>query len=140
MCSSDLGWPDMRLPIQLALTRGARLVRRRDPADPASRPFALVDIGALPFEVVDVARFPCLRIALEAGRVGGTAPAILSAADEVAVEAFLCGMIRFGDISEVVAGVLDDVQPVGVESLEQLLTVDLAAREAARVRVEARAG
>ena len=137
---AQLGWPDMRLPIQLALTRGARLVRRRDPRDPASRPFALVDIGALPFEAVDFARFPCLRLALEAGRTGGTAPAILSAADEVAVEAFLGGMIRFGDIAEVVAGALDDVQAVGVESLEQLLDVDLAAREAARVRVLARAG
>ena len=137
---AQLGWPDMRLPIQLALTRGARLVRRRDQRDPASRPFALVDIGALPFEAVDLARFPCLRLALEAGRTGGTAPAILSAADEVAVEAFLGGMIRFGDIAEVVAGALDDVQAVGVESLEQLLDVDLAAREAARVRVLARAG
>ena len=137
---AQLGWPDMRLPIQLALTRGARLVRRRDQRDPASRPFALVDIGALPFEAVDFARFPCLRLALDAGRTGGTAPAILSAADEVAVEAFLGGMIRFGDIAEVVAGALDDVQAVGVESLEQLLDVDLAAREAARVRVLARAG
>jgi 1-deoxy-D-xylulose-5-phosphate reductoisomerase len=136
---AQLGWPDMRLPIQLALTCGARLVRRRDPQDPASRPFSIVDVGTLPFEAVDLDRFPCLRLALEAGRTGGTAPAILSAADEIAVEAFLAGVIPFGGISDVVAGVLDEVVPVGVESLEQLLRVDLTAREAARRHVRARA-
>jgi 1-deoxy-D-xylulose-5-phosphate reductoisomerase len=135
---AQLGWPDMRPPIQLALTRGARLVGRRDPADPASRPLSLVEIGALQFEAVDLTRFPCLRLALDAGRIGGTAPAVLSAADEIAVEAFLGGAIRFGDIADVVAGALDDVQPSSVESLEHLLSVDDAARAAARRRVLAR--
>lgn len=136
---AQLGWPDMRLPIQLALTRGARLVRRQDAADRASRPFSLVEVEALPFEAVDLNRFPCLRLALEAGRIGGTAPAVLSAADEVAVEAFLAGGIHFGDIAGVVAGTLDDVATVPVESLEQLLDADNAARVAARRHVKLRA-
>ncbi len=136
---AQLGWPDMRLPIQLALTRGQRLVRRRDQSDPASRPFSLVDVGSLPFEPVDMQRFPCLRLALEAGRAGGTAPAILSAADEVAVAAFLAGALAFRDIEATIAATLDDVPATPVESLGQLLEVDLAARRAARRQVEARA-
>ena len=82
-------------------------------------------------------RFPCLRLALDAGRTGGTAPAILSAADEIAVEAFLNGAIGFGDIARVVAGTLDDLEPTVVESLDQLLTIDVSARDTARERVRA---
>lgn len=82
-------------------------------------------------------RFPCLRLALDAGRTGGTAPAILSAADEIAVEAFLNGAIGFGDIARVVAGTLDDLEPTFVESLDQLLTIDVSARDTARERVRA---
>src|SRR5207247_10910301 len=81
---AQLGWPDMKLPIQLALARGERLVRR----DPEERPFDLAALGRLHFEAPDYGRFPCLRLALEAGKAGGTAPAVLCAADEVAVERF----------------------------------------------------
>jgi 1-deoxy-D-xylulose-5-phosphate reductoisomerase len=132
---AQLGWPDMRLPIQMALTRGARLVRRRNASDPASRPFSVIDVASLSFEAADMDRFPCLRLALDAGQTGGTAPAILSAADEVAVDAFLNGVIRFGDIARVVAETLDDLAPTVVESLDQLLRVDCSARETARRRV-----
>ncbi len=134
---AQLGWPDMRLPIQMALTRGARLLRRRDASDPASRPFSVIDVASLAFEAADMDRFPCLRLALDAGRTGGTAPAILSAADEVAVEAFLNGAIGFGDIARVVAETLDDLEPTFVESLDQLLTIDVSARDSARERVRA---
>ena len=134
---AQLGWPDMRLPIQMALTRGARLLRRRDASDPASRPFSVIDVASLAFEAADMDRFPCLRLALDAGRTGGTAPAILSAADEIAVEAFLNGAIGFGDIARVVAGTLDDLEPTFVESLDQLLTIDVSARDTARERVRA---
>jgi 1-deoxy-D-xylulose-5-phosphate reductoisomerase len=124
---AQLGWPDMKLPIQLALARGARLGR----ADPETRPFDLATLGRLHFEAPDTGRFPCLRLAVEAGAAGGTAPAALSAADEVAVEQFLRGAIRFIDIPRVVEAALDKHTPMPLESLEQLLEVDIRARETA---------
>jgi 1-deoxy-D-xylulose-5-phosphate reductoisomerase len=124
---AQLGWPDMKLPIQLALAGGERLPR----PDPGRRPFDLAALGRLHFEPPDPRRFPCLRLALEAGRAGGTAPAALCAADEVAVERFLQGEIRFGDIARVVEHTLERHPPVPVEGLEQLLDVDARARHTA---------
>ncbi len=124
---AQLGWPDMKLPIQLALTAGARLPR----PDPEKRPFDLATMGRLHFEPADLDRFPCLRLAIEAGMEGGTAPAVLCAADEVAVERFLRGEIRFMDIPRVVDAALEAHVPSRVESLEQLLAVDAEARQTA---------
>jgi 1-deoxy-D-xylulose-5-phosphate reductoisomerase len=124
---AQLGWPDMKLPIQLALARGERLPRR----DPETRPFDLASLGCLRFEPPDEARFPCLRLAFEAGKAGGTAPAALCAADEVAVERFLRGEIAYADIARVVDHTLAAHAPCGVESLAQLLAVDAAARRTA---------
>ena len=128
---AQLGWPDMRLPIQLALTAGERLVRKRSEADPASRPFSLAELGSLPFQAPSYERFPCLGLALGAGRTGGTAPAILSAADEVAVDAFLNRAMRFGAIAEVISETLGSIASTPVTSLEQVLAVDAHAREVA---------
>lgn len=113
---AQLGWPDMRLPIQLALTAGERLVRKRSEVDPASRPFSLAELGSLPFEAPSYERFPCLGLALEAGRTGGTAPAILSAADEVAVDSFLNRGMRFGAIAEVISETLESIASTPVTS------------------------
>ena len=124
---AQLGWPDMKLPIQLALTGGKRLAR----AEPEKRPFDLAALGALHFAPPDFERFPCLRLALEAGDAGGTAPAVLSAADEVAVEHFLRNAIGFMDIPRVVDAALEAHVPVPVESLAQLLEVDQEARDCA---------
>jgi 1-deoxy-D-xylulose-5-phosphate reductoisomerase len=124
---AQLGWPDMKLPIQLALARGQRLAR----PDPERRPFDLGALGRLHFEPPDLGRFPCLRLALEAGQRGGTAPAVLCAADEVAVEQFLRGRIRFAHIPRVVAAALEAHAPAAVSSLEQLLDVDTSTRRAA---------
>jgi 1-deoxy-D-xylulose-5-phosphate reductoisomerase len=124
---AQLGWPDMKLPIQLALNKGERLVR----TDPVTRPFDLAQLGTLHFEAPDLVRFPCLRLALEAGTAGGTAPAVLSAADEVAVEQFLLRQIAFMDIPRVVETTLAAHLPEPVESLEHLLEVDTRARETA---------
>jgi 1-deoxy-D-xylulose-5-phosphate reductoisomerase len=88
-------------------------------------------MGRLHFEPPDPQRFPCLRLALEAGYAGGTAPAALCAADEIAVERFLAGRIRFADIPRVVEHTLERHPATAVESLEQLLAVDAAARETA---------
>jgi 1-deoxy-D-xylulose-5-phosphate reductoisomerase len=128
---AQLGWPDMRLPIQLALTAGERLVRKRSEADPASRPFSLAEIGSLPFEAPSYEQFPCLGLALEAGRTGGTAPAILSAADEVAVDSFLNRGMRFGAIAEVISETLESIASTPVTSLDQVVAVDAHAREVA---------
>ncbi len=124
---AQLGWPDMKLPIQLALTRGERVPRR----EPETRPFDLAALGRLHFQPPDYDRFPCLRLAIEAGKAGGTAPAVLSAADEVAVERFLRGDISFADIPSVVDAALQAHVPQAVVRLEQLLEEDAAARRTA---------
>jgi 1-deoxy-D-xylulose-5-phosphate reductoisomerase len=124
---AQLGWPDMKLPIQLALSGGERLPR----PDPQRRPFDLAALGQLRFEAPDPQRFPCLGLALAAGRAGGTATAVLCAADEVAVERFLQGELRFADIPRVVEETLERHPPEPVQSLEQLLEVDAAARQTA---------
>jgi 1-deoxy-D-xylulose-5-phosphate reductoisomerase len=126
---AQLGWPDMKLPIQLALARGERLRR----AEPERRPFDLAALGRLHFEPPDLTRFPCLRLAFEAGAAGGTAPAVLCAADEVAVERFLLGAITFMDIPRVVDAALEAHPTEPVESLEQLLDVDTRTRQTAEL-------
>jgi 1-deoxy-D-xylulose-5-phosphate reductoisomerase len=124
---AQLGWPDMKLPIQLALARGERLSRD----DPVTRPFDLGALGRLHFEPPDPQRFPCLRLATGAGQEGGTAPAVLCAADEVAVEHFLEGGLRFVDIPRVVDRTLERHPPEAVQGLAHLLEVDALARRTA---------
>jgi 1-deoxy-D-xylulose-5-phosphate reductoisomerase len=124
---AQLGFPDMKLPIQLALALGERLPR----AEPERRPFDLAALGKLHFEPPDMDKFPCLRLAIEAGKEGGTAPAVLCAADEVAVERFLRGEIGFMDIPRVVDAALEAHVPEPVQSIEQLLDVDARARQTA---------
>jgi len=121
---AQLGPPDMRLPIQYALTFPQR--------EPAEWPrLNLADIGTLTFETPDFTRFPCLELAVEAGRRGGTAPAVLSAADEVAVEAFLSERLSFIEIPRVIEKTLSDHTVVDDPELEQVLAADAWARERA---------
>lgn len=103
---AQLGIPDMRVPIQYALTHPYRYPNTAHPrADwPA--------LGAIHFEAVDRNRFPCLDLAFEAGRKGGTFPTAMAAADEIAVPAFLRGEIRFGHI----AGIIEEVLSKHVET------------------------
>ncbi|HEX9989764.1 MAG TPA: 1-deoxy-D-xylulose-5-phosphate reductoisomerase [Chloroflexia bacterium] len=105
---AQLGIPDMRVPIQYALTHPHRYP---NPAHPRADWAAL---GALHFEAVDTGRFRCLALAFEAGRLGGTYPTVLAAADEVAVPRFLAGDIRFGDIPGIIEGVLEKHVAVAV--------------------------
>jgi len=117
-----LSYPDMRLPIQYALTWPERW-------DSPSVPFLdLATLGQLTFEKPDEERFPCLRIALEAGRQGGTLPAVLNAADEVAVELFLQGRIKFTAIPRLIEEVLGRHQKVKDPALEDIWEVDAWAR------------
>ena len=119
--------PDMRLPIQLALSWPWRWP---DPTLPRLRH----PLAGLEFAPLERGRYPAFDLALAAGRAGGTAPCALNAADEVAVEAFLEGAIPLGHVPEVVAAVMDAHRVEPVESLEQLERVDDWARAEARDR------
>lgn len=123
---AQLGVPDMRLPIQLALTYPRRLpVRGQQPLD-------LAALGALHFEPLDFDRHPCLQLTQQAGHAGQTYPAVLAAADEVAVERFLAGAIGFTDIAGVIADALDTHTPVADPDLDAILAADVWARDRAR--------
>ena len=98
---AQLGIPDMRVPIQYALTHPDRYTNMTLPR--ADWP----TIGTLHFEAVDTEQFRCLRLAFEAGRLGGTYPTAMAAADEIAVERFLANQIRFGDIPGIIEDTLD---------------------------------
>jgi len=121
---AQMGVPDMRLPIQYALTYPER-------RGPAFQRFAPKDYATLTFEEPDHARFPALRLAHEAMRRGGTAGAVLNAANEVAVSRFLEGAIPFPAIVETVAKVLDAVDLVDAPDLAAIQAADRAAREEA---------
>jgi len=126
---AQLSPPDMRLPIQYAL-----FYPERPPSELPRLDFS--NIGPLTFEAPDLERFPCLRLALEAGQRGGTYPAVLSAADEVAVELFLEQRISFLDIATLVEDTLEQHQSVPHPSLEEILAADAWARErAAKIEI-----
>jgi len=121
---AQLSPPDMRLPIQYAL-----FYPERPPSDLPRLDFS--NIGPLTFEAPDLERFPCLRLALEAGQEGGTYTAVLSAADEAAVEFFLEQRIGFLDIATLVEDTLEQHQSIPHPSLEEILAADAWARERA---------
>lgn len=123
-----LGAADMRVPIQYALSFPERWA-------PPCEPLDFPQLGCVDFADPDMDTFGCLRLALEAGERGGTAPCVLNAADEVAVAAFLAGEIGYLAIEQVVEAALDVCGSVPVESLEQLEAVDAEARCAARSAV-----
>ncbi len=122
--------PDMCLPIQYAMTYPERLPSPVAPLD-------LVGAGALTFEAPDLARVPCLRLAREAGESGGTAPAVLNAANEVAVEAFLAGRLGFEQIPEVIETCLEKCAGHPALTLENLEGAEGVTREEARHLIEA---
>jgi 1-deoxy-D-xylulose-5-phosphate reductoisomerase len=122
---AQLGLPDMRLPIQYALAYPERL----ESYVPQLR---LADVAALHFEAPDEDRFPALRIAREAGVAGSTFPTVLSAADDVAVDAFVAGKLQFMDIPLVVSEVLSRHQPAPGLSLEAVWLADEWARREAQ--------
>lgn len=119
---AQLGNPDMRTPIALGLAWPERI-----PAGVSALDFFAT--GQLHFEAPDEARFPCLRLAREAMRVGGTAPAVLNAANEVAVEAFLDERLRFTDIPALVEKTLTELPMMAADGLPTILRADHAARE-----------
>ena len=120
--------PDMRLPIQVALAWPERIV------PPGGKRVDLTTIKSLGFEPPDLNTFTCLRIAYEAGRKGDTYPAVLNAANEIAVQAFLEGKIRFLHIPQIVEAVLED-HTASEASLEGVLEADSWARGVAQLRI-----
>jgi 1-deoxy-D-xylulose-5-phosphate reductoisomerase len=118
---AQLSTPDMCLPIQYALTYPDRM-----PSDRVQTDF--VKLGSLTFEAPDEERFPALKLARRAGETGGTLPAVLNAANEVAVEAFLKKKINFPQITETVRRVMDAHTVVSHPTLEKILEVDAWAR------------
>ena len=118
------GNPDMRVPISYALHHPERV-------DVPVAPLDLAAIGELTFEEPDVETFACLRLAREAGELGGTAPCVLNAADEVAVEAFLAERIPFTAIAEVVEATLDAMPLVVPTHFDDLFAADAEARSRA---------
>ena len=118
---AQLGVPDMRLPIQYALTWPAR-------TQAAAKPLDLLTCPPLTFHAPDYEAFPCLSLALEAAKTGGTATAILNGANEAAVGLFLAGQISFGEIAKRVERALAQVPVVQTPALEDVLEADKAAR------------
>jgi 1-deoxy-D-xylulose-5-phosphate reductoisomerase len=121
---AQLGNPDMRTPIAHALGWPQRI-------DSGVASLDLFQVARLEFEAPDLKRFPCLGIAYDVIEAGGTAPAIMNAANEVAVAAFLQGRLKFTAIPQVIDGTLSAMVPSGVSDLQALLEVDLEARSLA---------
>jgi len=121
---AHLGPPDMRIAISYALHGGESVELPVTPLD-------LVQVGRLTFEPVDLDAFPCLRLAEDAARRGGTAPCILNAANEVAVHAFLDGRLRFLEIPDVIEQTLEHLESEPIRSFDSLYEADRRARELA---------
>jgi 1-deoxy-D-xylulose-5-phosphate reductoisomerase len=120
---AQLGTPDMRVPIQYALTYPDRLPligRKR---------LHLAEIGQLHFVDMDFIRYPCLQFAYEAGKIGGTMPTVLNAANEAAVAHFLAGHISFLDIETLIEEALTHHQAIGNPDLETIREVDQHTRQ-----------
>ena len=118
---AQLGNPDMRTPIAHALAYPERIESGVAPLD-------LTKVAALSFEMPDMARFPCLRLAFDAIRSGNGASTVQNAANEVAVHAFLAGRIRFTELVQVIGTVLDGVPAGAVNSIDAVLEMDKYAR------------
>ena len=126
---AHLGYPDMKVPISYALN----LPERADVEVPT---LDLAAVGELSFEPPEIETFPCLRLAREAGEAGGTAPCVLNAANEVAVEAFLAEQLPFTGIPEVIERCLEDLEARPVGHFEDLYAADAEARDRAGELVE----
>jgi 1-deoxy-D-xylulose-5-phosphate reductoisomerase len=125
---AHLGYPDMRVPISYALHYPER-------ADLDVPQLDLAAAGELTFEAPDPGTFACLRLALEAGEAGGTAPCVLNAADEVAVAAFLDGRIPFTGIAAVIERVLEEMPAQPVTHFDDLFATDAEARQRSEAEI-----
>jgi 1-deoxy-D-xylulose-5-phosphate reductoisomerase len=119
---AQLGWPDMKLPIQYALSYPERLSNGMKPLD-------LSKVGTLDFSSPDTDKFPCLSYAYSAGKIGGSLPCVLNAANEVAVSKFLSDEIGFLDIARFIKERMDKHTVVRKPELSELLEIDKRIKE-----------
>ncbi len=120
---AQLSVPDMRFPIQYALSYPKRL------ANPKLPRIDLAKLNSLTFEKINYAMFPCLQLALDAGKKGGTYPAVLCAADEIAVELFLEHNISFSEIAKIIASTISLHQGIANPTMDEILAADAWARD-----------
>ncbi|WP_455366041.1 1-deoxy-D-xylulose-5-phosphate reductoisomerase [Kaarinaea lacus] len=125
---AQLGNPDMRTPIAHALAWPERL-------ESGVESLNLFDVARLDFATPDLQRFPCLRLAIDAMRAGGTSSAILNAANEVAVQAFLDGNIAFSDIANIIEYTLSQVTAKAVDNLDAVMAADTMARQVSKEHI-----
>jgi len=130
---AQLGNPDMRTPIAHAMAWPERISSGVAPLD-------LCALARMDFVAPDLERFSCLRLAIEAAQAGASAPIVLNAANEIAVQAFLHGRIRFTQIPQLIEDVLNMQQASSVQSLEQVVEVDLRARQYANTWLTKQSG
>ncbi|MFH2004816.1 MAG: 1-deoxy-D-xylulose-5-phosphate reductoisomerase [Bacteroidota bacterium] len=126
---AQLGVPDMKIPIQYALTFPERL-----PSNSEKINFA--NLGQMTFFKPDLEKFECLKLAYRALNTGGTAPVILNAANEIAVEYFLSGKIKFTQIPELIESGLDDQPVIHNPSIERIIETDIMTRDYVKQRIE----
>ncbi len=127
---AQMGNPDMRIPIAHAMAWPDRF-------DSGVEPLDIFAVGQMDFEPPSYERFPSLRLAYEAIKAGGVMPAVLNAANEIAVESFLNEKIRFTDIAAVIEQTMQDFSPTSAQTLEQVLEADYQARQTAHNKIEA---
>lgn len=127
---AQMGNPDMRIPIAHAMAWPDRF-------DSGVEPLDIFAVGQMDFEPPSYDRFPCLRLAYEAIKAGGVMPAVLNAANEIAVESFLNEQIRFTDIAVVIEQTMLEFSPTFAQTLEQVLQADQQARSMAQQKIEA---
>jgi 1-deoxy-D-xylulose-5-phosphate reductoisomerase len=125
---AQMGQPDMRTPIAYGLAWPERI-------DAGVSQLNLTQLASLSFSEPNISQFPCLNLAFSAARVGGTAPTVLNAANEIAVAAFLDSGLPYLKIPQVVEHALDVVAPLEADSLDTILQVDAKARDTARIFV-----
>ncbi|MDW3095209.1 MAG: 1-deoxy-D-xylulose-5-phosphate reductoisomerase [Gammaproteobacteria bacterium] len=121
---AHMGFPDMRVPIAHAMAWPARIDSGVDGLD-------MTKHSGLEFFQPDMQRFPCLRLAMDVQKIGGSSPAIMNAANEVAVQSFLDGKIQYTQIYNVVASVIEKLEPVAIDNVETVLEIDRCSRQTA---------
>lgn len=121
---AQMGWPDMREPIQFALTFPQRMSLNNKKLD-------FTDLGELTFEKPDMEKFPCLSIAFKAAERGGNIPCAMNAANEIAVDAFLNEKIRFFDISEIIDSVIKETDYIKNPTIDDIMNTNALARKQA---------
>jgi 1-deoxy-D-xylulose-5-phosphate reductoisomerase len=126
---AQLGSPDMKIPIAHALSWPSRI-------ESGAKTLDITEIARLDFEKPDMDNLPCLRLARRAAELGGSAPAILNAANEIAVEAFLAGRLGFTHIPKVIERTMDLLRNTEVSDIDSVLNIDNEAREIATAQLD----